>query len=752
MREDNPGKPWHRDVVRLYTLELSAAVLCTFCFLQYLVRHAPSILRPVRQTFAELFFELGPARSMAAMDNDDFEEDVEFGLGGVEDAPPKDDKQAASPGKEGREGGDYHSDGADVFEDENEEDDAVDLYGDVEVGYNSGPGTDADIIPDRSPDADEVARGEDPSNSHTGLDEPRGETSTDDGGTRPAGGKSTLDDDSKKTSLRGHRDEGGDGVARDRPDSHGPDETWRDETSQQKRPSSPPAPPPQKDQQQRAVTEKANGPQPSDRHGQISLFVGELQWWTTDAELEKALSEFGKVKNLRFFEERVNAKSKGYAQCFKANQGSHQAAHVYRVRHFRAADGTMHHRRMTDEEWAEHQRQRDNGHPAGADAGASPAKSSEASAVAGASGGEPPAVTEMRKSMEELRINSPAEAVQLLKASHDVNEIVAANDFLVASAKAANAAAHAAQQAGEGAAPGGGKACTVFSELLDGDVAGAWHQLLSASRTLFDSTGKTFDQVPITHARDSCDAAWHAIFAHFAKQEATGHDGHGGSHAATGCHAGAQASKSGATGTSHRPTSGGTHRSTPGSTGAATHGGSGGSIARTTSGGTSGAAPRRQSSIGKSAPGKHGGVDETKRNEADVLLPTLHVAALVAAMPPLAKMKQDPASVNDLSAEDEDELIRSLGAVLEPRMPMSDVHPPPRVRDWIESDDATKGAQALRRIAKHARAVGDTSAAVKLLMGAALMYGEDAGADLKKTVKTWRDECKTFFEARHAEP
>eukprot|EP00899_Mesostigma_viride_P002902 jgi/Mesvir1/12612/Mv21123-RA.1 len=315
MREDNPGKPWHRDVVRLYTLELSAAVLCTFCFLQYLVRHAPSILRPVRQTFAELFFELGPARSMAAMDNDDFEEDVEFGLGGVEDAPPKDDKQAASPGKEGREGGDYHSDGADVFEDENEEDDAVDLYGDVEVGYNSGPGTDADIIPDRSPDADEVARGEDPSNSHTGLDEPRGETSTDDGGTRPAGGKSTLDDDSKKTSLRGHRDEGGDGVARDRPDSHGPDETWRDETSQQKRPSSPPAPPPQKDQQQRAVTEKANGPQPSDRHGQISLFVGELQWWTTDAELEKALSEFGKVKNLRFFEERVNAKSKGYAQC-----------------------------------------------------------------------------------------------------------------------------------------------------------------------------------------------------------------------------------------------------------------------------------------------------------------------------------------------------------------------------------------------------------------------------------------------------
>eukprot|EP00899_Mesostigma_viride_P008333 jgi/Mesvir1/17500/Mv08766-RA.1 len=251
---------------------------------------------------------------MAAMDNDDFEEDVEFGLGGVEDAPPKDDKQAASPGKEGREGGDYHSDGADVFEDENEEDDAVDLYGDVEVGYNSGPGTDADIIPDRSPDADEVARGEDPSNSHTGLDEPRGETSTDDGGTRPAGGKSTLDDDSKKTSLRGHRDEGGDGVARDRPDSHGPDETWRDETSQQKRPSSPPAPPPQKDQQQRAVTEKANGPQPSDRHGQTSLFVGELQWWTTDAELEKALSEFGKVKNLRFFEERVNAKSKGYAQ------------------------------------------------------------------------------------------------------------------------------------------------------------------------------------------------------------------------------------------------------------------------------------------------------------------------------------------------------------------------------------------------------------------------------------------------------
>ncbi|KAH7427671.1 hypothetical protein KP509_10G054500 [Ceratopteris richardii] len=44
------------------------------------------------------------------------------------------------------------------------------------------------------------------------------------------------------------------------------------------------------------------------------LFVGDLNWWTTDAELEAALLEYGRVKNLKFYEERVSGKSKGYCQ------------------------------------------------------------------------------------------------------------------------------------------------------------------------------------------------------------------------------------------------------------------------------------------------------------------------------------------------------------------------------------------------------------------------------------------------------
>ncbi|KAG6543358.1 hypothetical protein Mapa_015272 [Marchantia paleacea] len=48
--------------------------------------------------------------------------------------------------------------------------------------------------------------------------------------------------------------------------------------------------------------------------GNIMLFVGELHWWTTDAELEAALSEYGRVKNLKFFEEKASGKSKGYCQ------------------------------------------------------------------------------------------------------------------------------------------------------------------------------------------------------------------------------------------------------------------------------------------------------------------------------------------------------------------------------------------------------------------------------------------------------
>eukprot|EP00873_Tetraselmis_striata_P037890 jgi/Tetstr1/458154/TSEL_044645.t1 len=44
-----------------------------------------------------------------------------------------------------------------------------------------------------------------------------------------------------------------------------------------------------------------------------AIYIGNLQWWTTDADLEIACSEYGKVVNIRFQEEKTNGKSKGSA-------------------------------------------------------------------------------------------------------------------------------------------------------------------------------------------------------------------------------------------------------------------------------------------------------------------------------------------------------------------------------------------------------------------------------------------------------
>ncbi|KAK4420844.1 Cleavage and polyadenylation specificity factor subunit [Sesamum alatum] len=48
--------------------------------------------------------------------------------------------------------------------------------------------------------------------------------------------------------------------------------------------------------------------------GGTTLFVGDLHWWTTDAELEAELCKYGPVKEVKFFEERASGKSKGYCQ------------------------------------------------------------------------------------------------------------------------------------------------------------------------------------------------------------------------------------------------------------------------------------------------------------------------------------------------------------------------------------------------------------------------------------------------------
>lgn len=51
-----------------------------------------------------------------------------------------------------------------------------------------------------------------------------------------------------------------------------------------------------------------------DVSGGTTLFVGDLHWWTTDADLEAELSKYGTVKEVRFFDEKASGKSKGYCQ------------------------------------------------------------------------------------------------------------------------------------------------------------------------------------------------------------------------------------------------------------------------------------------------------------------------------------------------------------------------------------------------------------------------------------------------------
>lgn len=53
------------------------------------------------------------------------------------------------------------------------------------------------------------------------------------------------------------------------------------------------------------------------------MYVGNLQWWTTDVELENLCSECGSIKSLRFFEDKANGSSKGYALvAFTDRQGA----------------------------------------------------------------------------------------------------------------------------------------------------------------------------------------------------------------------------------------------------------------------------------------------------------------------------------------------------------------------------------------------------------------------------------------------
>ena len=54
------------------------------------------------------------------------------------------------------------------------------------------------------------------------------------------------------------------------------------------------------------------GSTPVAQNGASRLFVGELHWWTTDAEVESVLSKYGRVKEFKFYDEKRGGKSKGY--------------------------------------------------------------------------------------------------------------------------------------------------------------------------------------------------------------------------------------------------------------------------------------------------------------------------------------------------------------------------------------------------------------------------------------------------------
>ncbi|XP_010928098.1 uncharacterized protein [Elaeis guineensis] len=48
--------------------------------------------------------------------------------------------------------------------------------------------------------------------------------------------------------------------------------------------------------------------------GGTTLFVGELHWWTTDADLETEVSKYGQLKEVKFYDEKASGKSKGFCQ------------------------------------------------------------------------------------------------------------------------------------------------------------------------------------------------------------------------------------------------------------------------------------------------------------------------------------------------------------------------------------------------------------------------------------------------------
>nr|KYP42808.1 hypothetical protein KK1_035790 [Cajanus cajan] len=55
-------------------------------------------------------------------------------------------------------------------------------------------------------------------------------------------------------------------------------------------------------------TEGVGGGGVASASGSTILFVGDLHWWTTDADLEAELSKYGPVKEVKFYDEKASGK------------------------------------------------------------------------------------------------------------------------------------------------------------------------------------------------------------------------------------------------------------------------------------------------------------------------------------------------------------------------------------------------------------------------------------------------------------
>ena len=54
-----------------------------------------------------------------------------------------------------------------------------------------------------------------------------------------------------------------------------------------------------------------------------ALYIGNLQWWTTDVDLERLCSKYGEILALKTFEDKLTGKSKGYVMVhFEASEAA----------------------------------------------------------------------------------------------------------------------------------------------------------------------------------------------------------------------------------------------------------------------------------------------------------------------------------------------------------------------------------------------------------------------------------------------